>query len=64
MLEFTIDAMCSAHAAGCVAQTVYSVDPRAVLQIDLESREVRVATAQANELFVHALGAAGLRPAE
>ncbi|MCW7541739.1 heavy-metal-associated domain-containing protein [Aquabacterium sp. A7-Y] len=64
MLEFNIEAMSTARAAACVTEAVYSVDPRAVLQIDLEGREVRVASTQANARFVAALEAAGYRPLE
>ncbi|WKB55759.1 hypothetical protein [Eleftheria terrae] len=64
MLEFVITTMTTPKAAGRAAETVYLVDAHAVVQIDLEGRELRVASSRDNDLFLKALVGAGLLPLE
>lgn len=63
MLEFTLPDMSCGHCASTVTQTCKLVDPAAKVQVDLNTRQVKVESAEDREEFVQALTEAGYAPA-
>lgn len=63
MLEFTIPDMSCGHCASSVTQACKLVDPTAKVEVDLNTKQVKVESAEPREGFVHALSEAGYVPA-
>lgn len=63
MLEFTLPDMSCGHCASTVTQTCKLVDPAAKVQVDLDTKQVKVKSAESREEFAEALTEAGYAPA-
>jgi copper chaperone len=63
MLEFKIPAMSCGHCVRAVTEAVHEVDPKAQVQVDLASKQVRVQTEAARPAVTAALSEAGYAPA-
>jgi len=59
MLELNVKDMTCGHCAGVVTRAVKSVDPQANVQVDLETRRVRIDGRSAARELTGALAAAG-----
>ncbi len=59
MIELNVKDMTCGHCVGVVTQAVKSVDPQASVQVDLESKRVRVEGGKSADELIGALGAAG-----
>ena len=59
MIELNVKDMTCGHCAEVVTRAVKSVDPGASVQVDLESKRVRVAGGKSADELIGALGAAG-----
>lgn len=62
MLEFNIPSISCGHCVKAVTAAVQEVDPKALVQIDLPSKQVRVQTEAARPALVAALTEAGYAP--
>lgn len=62
MLEFDVQAMSCSHCVAAVTEAVRSADPQADVQVDLESKKVRVESTVSREHIVAALTEAGYSP--
>ena len=62
MLEFTLPTMTCGHCVGVVTKAVKQADPQALVEIDLASHRVRVATTEARETIQSAIAEAGYLP--
>lgn len=63
MYDFTVPAM---HCGGCaktITRIVSELDAKAKVDIDLDSKHVRIETTQPREAIVARLGEAGFDPA-
>jgi copper chaperone len=59
MIELSVKDMTCGHCAGAVTRAVQLVDPRANVEVDLESKLVRVDGGKPAEELIRALDAAG-----
>ncbi|HEX6268300.1 MAG TPA: heavy-metal-associated domain-containing protein [Burkholderiales bacterium] len=59
MIELSVKDMTCGHCAGAVTRAVKSVDPQANVEVDLESKRVRVDGGKPAEELIRALHAAG-----
>ncbi len=59
MQTYKIDNMTCGHCAGTVQKAILTVDPQAIVRVDLGSREVSVETVAAPGPIAEALMAAG-----
>lgn len=62
MLEFHVPAMSCGHCVRAITEAVQEVDPRAKVDVDLTSKQVKVQTAEGREPIVAALREAGYEP--
>ena len=63
MLEFKLPDMSCGHCAGTVTKAVKQVDPQAKVDVDLQTKQVKVESAEPREQFAEALTEAGYPPA-
>jgi copper chaperone len=63
MIEFNVPGMSCSHCVSMVTRTVQSVDPQAKVNVDLDSKKVRVESSQQREPIARALTEAGYPPA-
>jgi copper chaperone len=63
MLEFNLPDMSCGHCASTVAQTVKFVDSNAKVDVDLNTKKVKVESTEDRSEFVEALTEAGYPPA-
>ncbi|HSV48641.1 MAG TPA: heavy-metal-associated domain-containing protein [Ramlibacter sp.] len=63
MLEFKLPAMSCGHCASSVTEAVKSVDPQARVEVDLESKQVKVESTGDRASLAQALTDAGYPPA-
>ena len=63
MLELQLPDMTCGHCASAVTQTCKLVDPAAKVEVELESRRVRIASSEDRKDFEEALMDAGYPPA-
>jgi copper chaperone len=63
MIEFNVPGMSCSHCVSMVKKTVQSVDPQARVDVDLDSKKVRVESTQARQPIAEALTQAGYPPA-
>jgi copper chaperone len=63
MLEFKIPAMSCGHCVKAVTEAVQAIDPKALVQADLASKQVRVQTQAERSAVSAALSGAGYAPA-
>lgn len=59
MIELTVKDMTCNHCVGVVTKTVKAVDPNATVNVDLQSKRVRVDSASSVGAFTKALDEAG-----
>lgn len=59
MIELNVKDMTCGHCVGVVTRAVKSVDPQANVQVDLESKRVRVEGGKSADELIQSLGAAG-----
>ena len=59
MVELNVKDMTCGHCVGAVTQAVKSVDPRATVHVDLESKRLSVEGGRSADELIAALGAAG-----
>lgn len=62
MIEFKVGDMTCGHCAGRVTQAVKDVDQAARVDVDLESKRVRIESAHAAGEFTAAIAEAGYTP--
>ena len=62
MLEFKVNDMTCGHCVGRVTKAVKDVDAAAKLDINLEQKSVRIASAHGAEEFSAAIAEAGYTP--
>jgi copper chaperone len=62
MLEFKLPAMTCGHCATSVTQACHEVDPGARVEVNLDTKQVLVETAQDRAAFAEALTEAGYPP--
>jgi copper chaperone len=63
MIELNLPDMTCGHCASNVAKTVARVDPAAKVEVDLNSKQVKIQTVQDRHDFAAALSEAGYPPA-
>lgn len=63
MIEFNVPDMACGHCASTVTDTVRQVDPRARVEVNLETKEVKVDSNGDRRQFEQALAQAGYPPA-
>ena len=63
MIEMNLPDMSCGHCASTVAQTCKLVDPAAKVEVDLETKLVRIESGEARKDFAEALAEAGYPPA-
>ena len=63
MLEFTLPDMSCGHCAATVTKAVKLVDPQAQVDIDLETKRVKIESGEGRDEFAQALTEAGYPPA-
>lgn len=63
MIEFNLPDMTCGHCASTVTNTVKQVDPRATVEVNLETKEVKVESSGNRQQFAQALAEAGYPPA-
>jgi copper chaperone len=63
MLEFDIPAISCSHCVRAVTEAVHEVDPKARVDVELATKQVRVQTDAARADLVAALTQAGYAPA-
>lgn len=59
MIELTVKDMTCGHCVSTVTKALKAVDPQASVEVDLESKRVRVETRQPVETLTQALQQAG-----
>jgi copper chaperone CopZ len=59
MLELSVTGMTCGHCVRAVTDAVKAVDPEAEVQVDLDSKRVRVEGRSSADALIGALGAAG-----
>ena len=63
MIEMTLPDMSCGHCASTVTQACKRVDSAAKVEVDLDSRKVRIQSAEDRQDFAEALTEAGYPPA-
>ena len=63
MLEFNLPDMSCGHCASTVTKAVKEVDPSAKVEVNLDSKKVKVDSGQDRQQFAEALTEAGYPPA-
>ncbi|HEY8048403.1 MAG TPA: heavy-metal-associated domain-containing protein [Ramlibacter sp.] len=63
MIQFNIPQMSCGHCVKAVTQAVHEVDPKAHVDVDLQSKHVNVDTQADRSKIVQALAEAGYQPA-
>lgn len=63
MIQFSIPSMSCGHCAKAVTQAVLEVDPRAKVEVNLDTKLVQVDSAAERGKLVQALAEAGYQPA-
>lgn len=63
MLEFKLPDMSCGHCAATVTKTARLVDPQARVDVDLETKKVKIESGQGRDEFAQALTQAGYPPA-
>lgn len=64
MIELNLPDMTCGHCASTVAQTCKLVDPSAKVEVDLNSKLVKISSAEDRQVFAEALTEAGYPPAQ
>ena len=64
MLEFNLPDMSCGHCASTVTKTCQLVDPQAKVEVDLNSKKVKIDSSEDRGEFVDALTEAGYPPAQ
>ena len=64
MIELNLPDMTCGHCASTVATTVAFVDPTAKLEVDLDSKKVKIQSTEDRQDFAEALTDAGYPPAQ
>lgn len=64
MIEMTLPDMSCGHCASTVTQACKTVDPTAKVEVDLDSKKVRIDSAGDRQDFTEALTEAGYPPAQ
>ena len=64
MIELSLPDMSCGHCASTVAKTVALVDPAAKVEVDLQTKLVRIESNEDRSEFAEALGEAGYPPAK
>lgn len=64
MIELNLPDMTCGHCASTVAQTCKLVDPSAKVEVDLNSKLVKITSAEDRQDFAEALTEAGYPPAQ
>ncbi|MGE4240708.1 heavy-metal-associated domain-containing protein [Ramlibacter sp.] len=64
MIELNLPDMTCGHCASTVAKTVALVDPAAKVEVDLDSKRVKIQSAEDRQDFAEALTDAGYPPAQ
>lgn len=62
MIELNLPDMSCGHCASTVTQTCKLVDPGARVQVDLQSKQVRIESSEERQDFEEALAEAGYPP--
>lgn len=62
MIEFNIQSMSCGHCVGRVTEAVKSVDPQASVEVDLQTKKVKVQSSADREAVSAALSEAGYAP--
>lgn len=62
MIEFDIQSMSCGHCVGRVTEAVRSADPQARVDVDLQTKKVRVESAADRDVISAALREAGYPP--
>jgi copper chaperone len=62
-IDFTLPTMTCGHCVRAVTQAVHSVDPQAVLAVDLPTHRVHIESVQPAAAFAQALVEEGYTPA-
>ena len=62
MIQFNIPQMTCGHCVKAVTEAVKEVDPQAVVQVDLASKQVSVESKAGREKIVESLSEAGYAP--
>ena len=63
MIEFEVPAMSCGHCERAVSQAVAGVDPAARVEVDLQTKRVRIDSSRPPEAFAAALAEEGYPPA-
>ena len=63
MMELSVPDMTCGHCASTVAKTVALVDPGAKVEVDLNSKKVKIHSTEDRKDFIDALTNAGYPPA-
>lgn len=63
MLEFNLPDMSCGHCASTVTQTCKLVDPAAKVEVNVNTKQVKVTSTETRKDFVEALTEAGYPPA-
>ncbi len=61
-MQFNITAMTCDHCVKTVTEAVHTVDPRAIVEVDLDSHRVSVETTESRAAIAEALTEAGYPP--
>jgi copper chaperone len=64
MIELNLPDMTCGHCASTVAKTVALVDPTAKVEVDLNSKQVKIQSTEDRQDFAEALTDAGYPPAQ
>lgn len=63
MIEFNVDAMSCGHCVSAVTKAVKALDPEARVEVDLDSKKVKVESKEDGARIAQALTEAGYPPA-
>lgn len=63
MIEFDVQAMSCGHCVSTVTRTIQQLDPQAKVEVDLESKKVKVESSEDRARLAAALAEAGYPPA-
>ena len=63
MIEFDVQAMSCGHCVTAVTQTIQQVDPQAKVEVDLETKKVKIESSEDRARLAAALAEAGYPPA-
>lgn len=63
MIELNLPDMTCGHCASAVAQACKLVDPAAKVEVDLQTKLVRISSSEGRQEFAEALSEAGYPPA-